>query len=312
MAQPDIPTTAIFITGATGSQGGALCRELINRGWTVHSTARNPTSPRAAALAAVGVKLTKGDWDDEQALRDGMAGCTKLFLCLTSDISEPGRELRQCQNICRIAREAGVTQVVSSTTLGASMFGNNHHLQAGSLLYDLIAMKRAMEETVAGAGFISYTLLRPAYFMLNFLEPHINNYADLLSNGVWSTCLTATTRLGLTDHEDIARIATAAFLDPEGARFRGKAIGLVSEFLSPQETLDVLGGAMGRSFKATFISEEDVDLVPYGPTELVKLNKCMRYMPDYVNIEELQGIAPLTPFGVFLKREKEHVKRSSR
>jgi uncharacterized protein YbjT (DUF2867 family) len=308
MAQPDTPPT-IFITGATGSQGGALSRELIGRGWTVHSTTRNPASPRAAALAAAGVKFTKGEWDDEHALRDGMAGCTKLFLCLMSDIVEPDRERRQCLSICNIAREAGVTQVVSSTSLGVSMFGNDHHLQPGSLLYDLLVVKKAMEEMIAGAGFTSYTLLRPAYFMLNFLEPNINNYADLISDGVWSTCLTPDTRLGLIDYEDIARIAAAAFLDPEADKFNGKAIGLVSEFLSPQETMDVLGGAMGRPFKTAFLSEEEIAAIPYGPIVLIKLDKCMRYMPDYVDIEGLRAIASLTSFKTFLEREKEHIKK---
>lgn len=309
MTQSNTQPTTIFITGATGSQGAALARELIGRGWSVHSTTRDPASPRATALAAAGVKFMKGDWDDEDALRAAMAGCTKLFLCLVSNIVEPDRERRQCLSICNIAREAGVTQVVSSTSLGVSMYGNEHHLQPGSLLYDLIVVKKVMEEMVADAGFMSYTLLRPAYFMVNFLEPNINNYADLISDGVWSTSLTADTRLGLVDFEDIGRIAAAAFMDPEADKFNGKAIGIVSEFLSPQETMDVLGSAMGCTFKTAFLSEEEIAAIPYGPMILIKLDKCLRYVPDYVDIADLQAMVPLTSFTTFLAREKEHVKK---
>jgi uncharacterized protein YbjT (DUF2867 family) len=309
MAQLNSPTTTVFVTGATGSQGSALARQLTALGWTVHSTARDPASPRAVALAAAGVQFTKGDWDDEKALRAAMAGCTKLFLCLMSDIVEPDRERRRCLSICNIAREAGVTQVVSSTSLGVSTFGADDRLRPGSLLYDLVAIKKATEQIIVDAPWASYTLLRPAYFMLNFLEPNINNYADLIRDGVWSTSLTADTRLGLVDHEDIARVAVAAFQDPEADTFNGKAIGIVSEFLSPQETMEVLGKAMGRPFQAAYLSEEEIAAIPYGPMVLVKLDKSMRYMPDYVDFEGLRAIAPLTSFKEFLEREQEHVKK---
>jgi hypothetical protein len=288
----DNKDTTVFVTGATGAQGGALSRELINRGFQVHSITRDPASARAAALAQAGVQFTKGNWDDEHALREAMSGCSKLLLCLMSDIVEPDRERRQCLGIVNMAREAGVSQVVSSTSLGVSMFANPDHLQPGSLLYDLLVVKKAMEDMIAGADFHSYTLLRPAYFMLNFLEPNINNYADLMSHGVWSTSLTADSQLGLIDHQ-----------------FRGQAIGLVSEFLSPQQTMDVLGGVMGRSFKTSFLSNEEIAALPYGPMVLIKLDKCMRYMPDYVDMERLREIGSLTPFKTFLQREKKHVKR---
>jgi hypothetical protein len=34
----------------------------------------------------------------------------------------------------------------------------------------------------------------------------------------------------------------------------------------------------------------------------------MRYMPDYVDMEKLRAIAPLTSFKTFLEREKKHVR----
>ena len=306
-------TPTVFIAGATGSQGSSLAKELVALGWNVHSTTRDPASTGAFELSSAGVKLTKGDWDDEDALRASIAGCDKLFLCLMPDIVDPDRERRQAVRICEIARKAGVTQVVSSTSLGVSMFGTDERLQPGTLLYTLLEVKKAVEEVVSGAGFESYTLLRPAYFMANFLEPNINNYTDLLRDGegggTWSTALTADTRLGLIDHEDIARFTVAAFKEPESDRFKSKAIGLVSEFLTPQETMDRLGEAMGRRFQAAFLSEEEIAAIPYGPIVLIKLEKSMRYMPDYVDMSELAAVTPLTSFKDFLEREKESVKK---
>jgi uncharacterized protein YbjT (DUF2867 family) len=132
------------------------------------------------------------------------------------------------------------------------MFANPEHLKPGSLLYDLFVVKKAIEDMIANAGFSSYTRLRPAYFMINLLQPNINNYAELISDGVWSTSLTADSQLGLIDHEDIARIAAAAFENPDADKFKGQALGLVSEFLTPQETMDVKGSVMGCPFRPTF------------------------------------------------------------
>ena len=41
----------VLVTGATGTQGGAVARELVDRGYAVRGLTRNPDSERATALA---------------------------------------------------------------------------------------------------------------------------------------------------------------------------------------------------------------------------------------------------------------------
>ncbi|KAF2683179.1 NmrA family protein [Lentithecium fluviatile CBS 122367] len=301
-----LPST-VFITGVTGNQGFAVARQLCEQNWIIHATVRNLDSARATELKGLGAVLTKGDWDDEEALRTSIDGCTKLFLCLMSDSMDPDHERRQGESICRIAKAAGVTQVVSSTSLGVSMYGTDARLAPSSLLYALLKVKKEVEEVISAAGFDSVTFLRPAYFMANFLEPIINNYTDIVTEGKWTTSLTADTPLGLIDHEDIARFAVAAFQNPD--RLNGREIGLVSEFLTPQQTMDVLGDAMGKKLTAGFLTEGEIAALPWGPIVLVKLEKSMRYMADYVDLEDLKKTAKLTTFKEFLERERKTVKQ---
>lgn len=110
----------VFVCGATGFQGGAVARHLLKLGWGVHAVARDPNSKQAMALSAAGAQLTKGDWDDPESLRSSMAGCTKMFLGLPTTIDDFDRERRQAVSIVDIARKAGVTQVVATTSLGVS------------------------------------------------------------------------------------------------------------------------------------------------------------------------------------------------
>lgn len=304
---PSIPPT-VFITGATGSQGGAVAKQLRELNWNVHALVRNTESAPSIDLAQSGVSLYQGDWDSKDALSAGLAGCNKLFLCLMPTPDDPDRERRQAERIISLARTAGIEQVVVTTSLGVSIYETaDPRLQAGSLLYVLLEAKKGVERVVAAGGFEQgYTVLRPAFFMANFLKPNINNFADIVGEEAsWTSVLQPETRLGLIDHHDIAACAVAAFQQPE--LYRDRAVGLVSEFLTAQEAMDDLCAAMGRPLKALFLTDEEIAELD-SMTVLTKLDTSMRYMEDYVQLGELGKVIPLTRFKTFLGREKGKVK----
>lgn len=110
----------VFVCGATGFQGGAVARHLLKLQWGVHAVVRDLESKQALALSAAGAQLTKGDWDDPESIRSSMAGCSKMFFNLVVTMDDFDRERRQAVAIVDIARKAGVTQVVATTTLGVS------------------------------------------------------------------------------------------------------------------------------------------------------------------------------------------------
>src|SRR5215813_8650588 len=62
----------IFVTGASGWIGSAVVPELIGAGHQVLGLARSDSS--AAAIAAAGGEVLRGDLDDLDALRAGAVG----------------------------------------------------------------------------------------------------------------------------------------------------------------------------------------------------------------------------------------------
>lgn len=172
-----------------------------------------------------------------------------------------------------------------------------------------IVIKQAVEKTIEGGGFDSVTFIRPGYFMTNFLEPNIQAYSELLSKGTWSTTFRADTRLGLVDHHDTAKVALLAFQNPE--RLNGRAIGLVSEFLTPQETLDTLSEAMGgQGFKAIHLSPEEIASLPEAsPLPYVSGHKDLMSLGDLVDMQDLASLIPLTSFKKFLEREDKSIRK---
>ncbi|KAH7384630.1 putative NmrA-like family domain-containing protein 1 [Pyrenochaeta sp. MPI-SDFR-AT-0127] len=299
----------VFVCSASGYQGGALARKLREMGWNVHATTRDLSSPAAVALKNIGVHLNECDWDNSSVLEDTIKGCDKLFLCLLPDWDDPTRERRQCQTILSIAKKVGVKQVVASTTLGVSQLDANVRVYPGSFMEKHMLNKKSIEQAVQDHDFDHFTFLRPTFFMANFLEPKVKRYAEIRDQRSWTTSMTDETQLPILDHVDIAKFAVAAFQDPEA--FHGRAIGLASDQMRIQEMLDLLADAAGQpgSIRAHFMTDEEIEAQAQG-TGFANTHKVLRTASDYVNLEELRAIAPLTSFRDFLEREKEAVKRT--
>jgi len=58
----------ILVAGATGTQGGAVARELAARGYRVRGLTRNPDSEASRELTALGIEMVRGDFDDAASL----------------------------------------------------------------------------------------------------------------------------------------------------------------------------------------------------------------------------------------------------
>jgi hypothetical protein len=64
--------------------------------------------------------------------------------------------------------------------------------------------------------------------MANFLEPDC--YPEPRGKGIWTTSMTAETRIPLVDQVDNAKFATAAVQNPE--LFHGRTMGVAGQLLT--------------------------------------------------------------------------------
>ena len=79
MADKQNEERLIVVAGATGKQGGAVARSLLDRGFCVRALTRNPQKPEAQALADQGAEVVQGDMEDRSSMERALEGAYGVF-----------------------------------------------------------------------------------------------------------------------------------------------------------------------------------------------------------------------------------------
>ncbi|MGI5171362.1 NmrA/HSCARG family protein [Spirillospora sp. CA-253888] len=192
----------VLVTGATGNQGGATARALVERGWTVRALVRTPDSPAAQDLRALGVELVRGDLNDAASLREATAGAYGVFSVqpLAYEPETLAAEVRQGKAVADAAAGADVRHLVYSSVGGAERRTGIDHFES----------KAEIEAHIRALG-LPATILRPVFFMDNLLH-----YADAEGERVMELPVLPDRPVQMIATADIGRIAAAAFDEPAG------------------------------------------------------------------------------------------------
>lgn len=102
----------IAVVGATGRQGSAVVRHLLDQGWKVRALTRKPSGRPARVLRERGSDVARVDTEDAGLLREVIDGVDGLFNVQNPMTSSNAAELRQGMNVAEAAAEAGVGHVV--------------------------------------------------------------------------------------------------------------------------------------------------------------------------------------------------------
>lgn len=242
----------VLVTGATGRQGGATARALLEAGVPVRALVRDPATERAKAVAALGAEVVAGDLHDRESVIRAAEGARAVFSVQMPSFTEHGidfdGEIAQGVNLVEGAKAAGVRQFVHTSVSGAGQH-TAHPLWAGGrwAVEESFNAKTAIQDRVRAAGFAHWTLLKPGFFMENFLPSMAYLFPRGIEGGIVAI-LKPATRLSLTAVRDIGATAAAAFADPE--RFNGVELELASDHLSMTEIAAVLSRALGTPVSA--------------------------------------------------------------
>jgi uncharacterized protein YbjT (DUF2867 family) len=218
----------VLVTGATGGQGGAVARRLLDHGWTVRALVRDTGTRRAKELAARGAHLMPGDLDDPPSLRLAADGVHGVFSVQPADLADPrpADEVRRGRHVADAAADAGVAHLVYSSVAAAGRHSGVAHFES----------KTQVEAHVRSAG-VPATVLRPVFFMENWMSLLPTPPAG---ERVGAVALDPDTPLQLIALADIGRIAVDAFERPDAC------IGRTVEIAGDELTVRQIAGTFTR------------------------------------------------------------------
>jgi uncharacterized protein YbjT (DUF2867 family) len=184
----------ILITGATGTIGSALVRELAKQHVPVYALTRDPSK----ATFPGGVTAVAGDMLDVASMRQALQGVSTLFLL--NAVST--HELTEAVLTLNLARDAGIKRLVYFSVFNGEPFTDVPHFTS----------KYAIERMIAQAG-IPATILRPNCFMQN---DAVYFKEALLGPGLYPFPI-GEKGVSMVDVRDIAEVAAGAVLRREQA-----------------------------------------------------------------------------------------------
>lgn len=246
----------ILVTGATGKQGGAVVRALQGQGVAVRALVRAPDSDAAMGLRQRGVEVVKGDLREPETLHSALDGVDAVFSVQSPDLADlhSDTEMVQGRNLVEAAVRAGVQQFVHSSVSGTGTYLENEPgWKEGRWDKHYWESKQYTEQLVRSAGFASWTLLKPAFFMENFIRPSFL-FANWTSDELL-TILQPATVLALIAVQDIGTAVAAAFLDP--VRFNQVELELAGDRLPMRDIADTLAKQTGLPIVAPALTPDE-------------------------------------------------------
>jgi uncharacterized protein YbjT (DUF2867 family) len=226
----------ILVTGATGTVGSEVVRQLSTKGETVKAAARSANDTTFSHLN--GVQTVQLDLNSTGKFASAFQGVDKLFLLtpLQSNMVD------LTSNLVNEAKNAKIKHIVKQSVMGADaepgITASRLHRQA----------EKIIEESE-----IPFTFLRPNDFMQNF----VNFYSPTIKNKNAIYLPAEDAKVSFVDVRDIAAVAVKTLTEDGNNRHNGKAYTITGpEALSYYQVAEILSNATGNKINYVNVSEE--------------------------------------------------------
>ncbi len=222
----------IFVTGATGNQGGAVARSLTQQGFAVKALTRNSKSSKAQALQKQNTHLVEGDLNNAETYREHLKDVYGIFSVQSAE-NGVEKEITQGITLANVAKEYEVKHFVYSSVFGADLNTGIPHWES----------KFKIENHIKRLD-LPYTIIRPASLFENFLLPQVKSR---ILKGKLSSPVNKDVVQQFISSKDIGNIGAAIFLNP--AEYVRRTILIATEQMDMQQVAILFSEVLGREIK---------------------------------------------------------------
>ncbi|VFQ87280.1 unnamed protein product [Cuscuta campestris] len=262
---PSVTGQVVCVTGAGGFIASWLVKLLLEKGYTVRGTVRNPEDEKNSHLrelegAKERLSLMRAELLDFQSLREAINGCDGVFHTASPVTDDPEQMVEPAvigtKNVITAAAEAGVRRVVFTSSIGAVYMDPNRHpdkVVDETCWSDLdfckntknwycygkmVAEKTAWEE--AKEKGVDLVVINPVLVLGPLLQPTINaSVLHVLKYLTGSAKTFANSTQAYVDVKDVARAhillyetpsASGRHLCAESVLHRGDVVEILAKF----------------------------------------------------------------------------------
>ena len=237
----------IAVVGATGAQGGGLCRAILDHipgGFACRAITRDPAKAAAKALAARGAEVVKADLDEVTSLRRAFTGAHGAY-CVTNfwEHLSAEKEKAHARNLAEAVKAAGAKHVIWSTLEDTRKLMKPDDTRMPKL-QERYRVPHFDGKAEADAYFYG---LPVTYLVTSFYWDNLHKFGMAPKKGEdgqygWSFPMGDRKLAGIAA-EDIGRAAYGIFR--AGQPYIGKTVGIAGEHLTISEMGATLSKALG-------------------------------------------------------------------
>ncbi len=235
----------ILVTGATGTVGSEVVKQLSQRKENIHIRAAIHSQNKADTLKQIidnnqRIELADFNYNEPTSVQKAINNVDKIFLVT---IPSPNSS-NIVSNFVKEAKRNGIKHIVKLSVMNADA-------QPG---YAMGRLHR-QEEKIIEESQIPYTFLRPTSFMQNF----INYFGHTIKNQNAFYYYGGVVPISFVDARDIAAVAVKILSFTEDQyTYRNKSFNVTGqETLSYTQAAEILSKELGRKISYTNISEDD-------------------------------------------------------
>lgn len=222
----------IFVTGATGNQGGAVAASLIKNGFRIKALTRNTDSAKAQNLLKQNIELIKGDLSDLNTFRNHLKEVDGIF-SVQSFEKGVDKEIKQGIDLANLAKEYGVNHFLYSSVAGADLNTGIPHFDS----------KYTIENHIKQLG-LPYTIIRANSLFENFLIPQVKGR---IIKGKLASPINKNKTQQFIAAADIGEKCASIFLNKD--MYVGKTITIGSEEMDMQQVAETFTEVLGKEIR---------------------------------------------------------------
>ncbi len=264
----------VLVIGATGQQGGAVARSLLQKGHRVKALTRHPDSQGAQELKKLGADVVMGDLMERSTVERACQGVSAMFSVGTFIEQGVGAEIRQGKTAVDVAKAVGLQHLLYTSVAGANQ-------QTGISFFDC---KNEIEQYIMSQN-VPYTIIAPTFFMQNLTNEQM--FLPGLREGKLSIAVSAKRTIQCIDVTNIGQFATMVF--EQRSDFLSQRIELASDELTPVQMASTLSRICGRKIE---YAQMPIDKVRAMNADMATMFEWFERVGHNVNINDLRGEYP--------------------